>query len=110
MIKTFVWVSRHKLTEKQVEHANLLTGNGNILEYGDVDNFDTVAVDKLYQRLESIGKDAVVVGVVHAGLSAKLVKRGYDVAVAYNVNRAPEGEKPQFVFERWEVIRGCGKE
>lgn len=109
MSKTFIWVSRHNLTETQIEHANLLTGNGTIIEYGDVDAFNPIEVDRLYQFLDQIGRDNVVVGVVHAGLSARLVKRCYDVAVARNINRAPEGERPQFVFERWDVIRGCGK-
>jgi len=113
MKKTFVWVSRHDLTAEQ-RLALEDMGFSTIVEAGDIDAFDCDALKfsvhfsatgefDLSEREVGNGRIApmVTVGVVHPAAALTLKSAGYPVAVSRNVNRAPEGERPQFEFDGW---------
>ena len=50
------------------------------------------------------GDERPTVGVVHPAAAINLARAGYTVAVSRNINRAPEGERPQFEFSGWEFF------
>ncbi len=114
-MKTFVWISRHDLTAEQ-RAALDAAGFERILEIGDIDAFDCDALKFavhqstgefiLSEREVGNGRIApmVTVGVVHPAAALTLKGAGYPVAVSRNVNRAPEGERPQFEFSGWEFF------
>ena len=105
-MKTFVWISRHKLSAAQRE---ALDENGftDIREIGDIDAFDSAALrDAVFDVYKGMSSKPTV-GVVHpaAALAFKDQKRTvYQVAVSRNVNRAPDGERPRFEFAGWEFF------
>jgi len=102
-MSTFIWISRHRLTEDQAcslrEH-----GFTDIRQVGDIDAFDSAALrDAVFDVYKDMSSKPTV-GVVHpaAALAFKDQKRTvYQVAVSRNINRAPDGERPQFEFDGW---------
>ena len=102
----FIWVSRHKLTTSQRTALETL-GFDKIIEAGDCDAFDKEALlAHVGLRISSFRHplDTVVVGVVNPAAALHLHNAGYRVAVAHNINRAPEGERPSFEFHEWVIF------
>ena len=98
-MKKFAFATRHNPTPEQVAAA--AEKDIELVPIGDVDGF-TVTLADIAKHGDF---DGVVV--VHAGAALQLV-RDMDVGVFENVNRAPEGEKPQFVAGRlhvWSCVR-----
>ena len=106
-MKSFIWISRHPLTDGQRSELEAL-GFTKIIEAGDCNAFDPEALLSLVERHTphwAHPLDApVVVGVVHPAAALHLKNAGYWVAVAENVNRAPEGERPRFEFQEWHLF------
>ena len=105
-MKIFIWVSRHELTGPQREVLERL-GFDHIIEAGDCDAFDKEKLlthVSLHLPANRNPIDPVVVGVVHPAAAMHLHNAGYRVAVARNVNRAPEGERPRFEFDGWVIF------
>jgi len=99
---TFVWISRHPLSAEQ-RKALKDRGFSTIVEAGDADAFS--AQDLKRALITAIpGGDVSAVGVVHPAAALILKNAGFTVAVARNVNRAPDGERPRFEFSGWEFF------
>jgi len=97
----FLWISRHSLNGKQIEALKNL-GVTQIKEVGDVDAFN---MEKLLTTVRLNGQPLnTIVGVVHPAAALTLHNAGYKIAVARNINRAPEGERPQFEFDSWYIF------
>ena len=105
-MRTFIWVSRHALTNTQREALESI-GFDRIVEAGDYDAFDSEGLlthVALNAPVERDPLDPVVVGVVNPAAALTLHNAGYRVAVARNENRAPEGERPRFEFAEWVIF------
>ena len=102
-MKTFVWISRHDLTAEQRAALDAL-GYTKIVEPGDADAFYLADLEATVSSAIQYGDDRPTVGVVHPAAALNLARAGYTVAVSRNVNRAPDGERPQFEFAGWEFF------
>ncbi len=102
-MSTFVWISRHDLTCVQREALDEL-GYTKIVEPGDADAFCLEDLEATVASSIQYGDYRPTVGVVHPAAALNLSRAGYTVAVSRNINRAPEGEKPQFEFAGWEFF------
>jgi len=100
MKKTFVWISRHDLTAEQREALESL-GYERIFEPGDADAFSLADIEATLASVIHDGDERPTVGVVHPAAALNLAMARYTVAVSRNINRAPEGERPQFEFDGW---------
>jgi len=99
---TFVWISRHPLSDAQ-RKALKDRGFSTIAEAGDADAFSAEDLERvLIAAVPGGGVSAV--GVVHPAAALILKNAGFTVAVSRNVNRAPDGERPQFEFSGWEFF------
>ena len=97
-MKVFIWISRHPLTEAQRE-ALEIQGYDTIIEAGDADAFSPKALSTCLDEAHTGPVHAV--GVVHPAAAILFKQSGYTVAIARNINRAPEGEPPQYEFGGW---------
>jgi len=104
---TFVWISRHPLSAPQ-RAALKDRGFKTIIEAGDANAFSEDALSKcLFAAINSAGinrLDVDAVGVVHPAAALILHSAGYTVAVSRNINRSPDGARPQFEFSGWEFF------
>jgi len=106
MKKTFVWISRHKLSDAQRKALESL-GYERIVEPGDADAFSLADIEATVASAIMDGDERPTVGVVHPAAALNLSKAGYTVAISRNSSRpprAPEGERPQFEFSGWEFF------
>ena len=99
---TFVWISRHPLSDAQ-RKALKDRGFATVVEAGDADAFSAEALGRAIITAVP-GGDVNAVGVVHPAAALILKNAGFTVAISRNVNRAPEGERPQFEFSGWEFF------
>ena len=102
-MSTFVWISRHDLTCAQRRALDDL-GYDRIVEPGDADAFYLADLEATVASALQEGDEKPTVGVVHPAAALNLRDAGYTVAVSRNVNRAPDGERPQFEFSGWEFF------
>lgn len=96
-----VWVSRHQLSNDQLE---ALDPACEVVPYGDMDVFNEWAVEEFMVYLCGFNKQDVLVGTVHPMLAMALIKEGYSVIISENEMRAKEGAKPTFHFNQWHVV------
>ena len=105
----FIWVSRHKMDEKQISnlkpflHKWFQIEELIILDYGDVDAFNDNDLQTLAIRVETyqLAQFKVFASCVHPRIGETLITAKANLLYSKNINRAPEGEKPQFKFEKW---------
>jgi hypothetical protein len=111
-MKTAIWFSRHQPSPSQLEEISLGyqladLEEGMALGGRSLDSHADVArVLRDLQTLIERHEASAVFGVFPTPLLGEFVdcQEGTPFFASWNVNRAPEGQKPQFTHKKWVLI------